>query len=307
MSIAPPRLQQGDTVGIVTLGSPLAADTINERIRFLEQLGFSVIVGDSVYERTGFLAGSAESRANDFMNMIRNPEVKWILPTRGGVGVAGIIPYLNFAEIRANPKIISGYSDITILLNVLAQFSDLITFQGLLLIDFRENTPPYNVEQFFSTTMNGFAPYPLTNPPSIPLEGRVSGVAIGELIGGNLTSFVGSLGTPYEIDTAGKVLFLEDTHEPTNTVYRYLAQLEAAGKFNDCAAILMGTCTDCPVSYSTSYQDVINSFLVPLGKPLITNVQSAHNYYKATLPIGANVRVDGTNGTITIVENTVQS
>ncbi|MBG9782807.1 S66 peptidase family protein [Shouchella lehensis] len=305
MSTAPPRLNQGDTVGIVTLGSPLSADTIRTRIDYLEQLGFNILLGESVFNRTGFLAGSAESRANDFMSMVLNPDVKWILPTRGGVGVAGMIPYLDFTQIRDNPKIISGYSDITILLNALYQFANLITFQGLLLIDFRDSTPAYNFDQFFSATMNGNAPYLFLNPPGIPLQGKVDGVGTGELIGGNLTSFVDSLGTPYEINTRGKVIFLEDTHEATNTIYRYLAHLEAAGKFEDCEAILMGTCTDCPISYNTSYQDLIETFIVPLGKPLVTNVQSAHNYYKGTLPIGANVRVDGTNGTITVLDNTV--
>lgn len=83
------------------------------------------------------------------MNMFTNENVKAILPTRGGVGVA-ILPFLDFGVIRTNPKIISGYSDITILLNALAQFSNLITFHSLLLINFHQSTPAYNFNQFFS-------------------------------------------------------------------------------------------------------------------------------------------------------------
>lgn len=305
MAQKPPRLQQGDAVGIVTLGSPRSADAINANVAYLRGLGFQPVLGEHVYARTGFLAGPPQDRASDFMTMIEDPSIKWILPTRGGVGVAGIFPYLDFDTIRANPKIISGYSDITILLNVLYQEADLIGFHSLLLLDFQNGTPDYNFNQFFSSTMMPSSPRLLENPPGFPLNGLVNGRGRGPLVGGNLTSFVDSLGTPYEIDTAGKVIFLEDTHEPVNTVYRYLAHLEAAGKFADCEAIIMGTCTSCPIAYNTSYDELISGFLVPLGKPLVTNLQSGHGYYKASVPIGAEVEVDGTNGRITILENTV--
>ncbi len=285
---------------------PLAADTINARIQYLEQFGFHVVLGDSVYQRTGFLAGTPESRAADFMSMITNNAVKWILPSRGGVGVAGILPYLDYDEIRANPKIVSGYSDITILLNVLSQYADLLTFQGLLLTDFQPSTPEYNFTSFFSSVMTLQAPRALQNPDGFPLIGKVPGVASGEIVGGNLTSFVDSIGTPYEIDTAGKIIVLEDTNESINTIYRYLAHLEAAGKFADCAAIVMGTCSNCSIAYNTSYDDLIEGFLVPLGKPLLSNLQTAHGQYKVCVPIGALARVDGTNATITILDRTVR-
>src|SRR5690625_1914988 len=152
MAIKPPILQFGDTVGIVTLGSPLAPAIINERIMTLSSYGFQVVLGESVYAQTGFLAGSPEMRAQDLMNMFTNENVKLILPTRGGVGVEGILPYLDYQLIQKNPKLISGYSDITILLNTLAQFSNLITLHSLLLVNFRQGEPTYNFDQFFSAT-----------------------------------------------------------------------------------------------------------------------------------------------------------
>src|SRR5690625_735396 len=152
MAIKPPILQQGDTVGIVTLGSPLAPNIINQRIQVLESFGFNVVLGQNVYTATGFTAGTEAERANDLMNMFANENVKMILPTRGGVGVAGILPFLDFGFIQSHPKIISGYSDITSLLNVIAQMSNLITFHSLLLLDFRLDTPAYNYNQFFAAT-----------------------------------------------------------------------------------------------------------------------------------------------------------
>jgi muramoyltetrapeptide carboxypeptidase len=219
------------------------------------------------------------------MMMFENKQVKMILPTRGGTGVIDILPYLDYGVISRNPKIVAGYSDITILLNVLYQYSALEAFHGLLLIDFKPETPPYNFNQFFAATSTMTAPRVIHNPPGIPMISLVRGNVTGPIVGGNLTSIVGSLGTPYEIDTRGKIFLLECTHDPSNTIYRYLKQLMLAGKFRDCIGIIMGQCTECPTSYNTSYNDLINVLLVPLEKPLMTNVATAHGYYKITLPI----------------------
>ena len=115
-------------------------------------MGFNIVFGEHVYSYGGIVAASAQQRADDLMNMFRDPSVKMILATRGGTGVQTILPYLNFEVIRQNPKIISGYSDITVLLNSLYQFSNLITFHSLMLIDFRPETPAYNFNQFFEAT-----------------------------------------------------------------------------------------------------------------------------------------------------------
>ncbi|MBY7142082.1 LD-carboxypeptidase [Virgibacillus sp. NKC19-3] len=307
MAIKPSILQPGDTVGIVTLGSPLSADVINNRIQTLKELGFEVVLGEHVYAADGFLAGTDQERASDLMTMFSDDRVKLILPTRGGVGVAGILPYLDYSFIQEHPKLISGYSDITVLLNVLAQYADLITFQSLMLIDFSLSTPSYNYDQFFEATSVLTSQRQIENPPWIPQVSRVSGNVTGPIVGGNITSFVDILGTPYEIDTSGKILLLEETHEPINTVYRYLNALKLAGKFQDCIGIVMGECTECPASYGVTYEDLINDFLVPLGKPLMTNVATAHGTYKAAIPIGATVNLDTMNNTLTVMESTVRS
>lgn len=298
-------LRAGDTFGIVTLGSPLDPTEINDRISFLEHHGFHVVIGDSVYESNGYLAGTDRQRAADLMRMYQNPNVKAILPTRGGVGVEGILPYLDYCYISNHPKIISGYSDITILLNVLYQLTNQITFHSLLLLDFRESTPEYNFAQYISSVTTTQAPRQIVNPPDMPLIGRVPGNVKGPLVGGNLTSFVGSLGTKYEINTKGKILLLEETHEPVNTVYRYFNQLKVAGKFKDCVGIIIGECTDCTDEYGKTYEDLISEFIVPLGKPLLTNLASGHGKYKAAIPIGAMANLNTIKNTLTILQPTV--
>ncbi|MFD1356876.1 LD-carboxypeptidase [Fictibacillus halophilus] len=305
MAIKPRQLQRGDTIGIVTLGSPLDANTINQGINTLRNMGFQVILGDHVYASNGFLAGTPEQQAADLMSMFENPQVKLVLPTRGGVGVASILPYLDFPLISENPKLISGYSDITILLNVLYQYANLVTFHSLMLLDFKPDTPDYNYNQFFNATTRLTAPWSINNPPGIPLVSKVPGNVTGPIVGGNLTSFVGTLGTPYEIDTKGKILLIEDTHEPVNTIFRYVNHLKLAGKFDDCIGIIMGECTNCNPAYGKTFENVIDEFIVPLGKPLMTNLTSGHGFYKAAVPFGVNVNMNTTNRTITVMEPTV--
>ncbi|MCZ2259958.1 S66 peptidase family protein [Sporosarcina sp. G11-34] len=305
MATRPPQLQSGDTVGIVTLGSPLEASRINEGIATLRAMGLNVVLGNYVYASNGFLAATPKEMASDLMKMFLNKEVKWILPTRGGVGVAGILPFLDFSIISRNPKIISGYSDITVLLNVLYEYANLITFQSLLLLDINPRTPAYNFNQFFFATSNLTAPWEIKNPLGMSLISNVPGNVTGPIVGGNLTSFIGTLGTPYETNTKGKIILLEETHEPINTVYRYLSHLSLAGKFDDCIGIIMGECTNCIPAYGKTYNDLINEFLVPFGKPLISNLATAHGLYKATIPIGATINMNAYNRTLTVMEPTV--
>ena len=305
MATRPPILRAGDTVGIVTLGSPPDAGTIDVGIQTLESMGFNVLVGENAYSNAGIVAASAMERASDLMNMFENPEVRAIIPTRGGTGVADIIPYLDYDVIRSNPKIITGYSDITILLNVLYQFADLITFHSLLLLNFRPSTPAYNFNQFFTATSTITAPRPLENPPGMPLISRIQGNVTGTIVGGNLASFVDTLGTPFEVDTKDRILFIEETHEAASRVYRMIAHLIHAGKFRDCAGIIMGECAGCYANYGKTYEDIINEVIVPLGKPLMTNLASGHGVYKMAIPIGAVTNLNTYDNTLTVLEPTV--
>ncbi|WP_280771935.1 S66 peptidase family protein [Salipaludibacillus daqingensis] len=307
MGNRPPLLQAGDSIGLVTPGSPIDANMINARAQNLSEMGFNIVFGQNVYSFDGIVAAPAEQRAEDIMNMFINPDVKMIMTTRGGTGVQTLLPYLDFDVIRNNPKIISGYSDITVLLNALYQFSNLITFHSLMLIDFRLDTPAYNYNQFFEATSTLISPRSIQNPPNMPLTSLVQGNVTAPIVGGNMTSLVNTLGTPYEIETTGKILFLEEINAPTNMIYRYFTQLSMAGKFQDCIGIVMGECTNCLVSYGTTYTDLINNWLVLLGKPLMVNLATGHGFYKAAIPIGATVNLDTTENTISVLEPSVSS
>jgi muramoyltetrapeptide carboxypeptidase len=305
VAIKPPILRAGDTIGVVTLGSPIAAETVNERVATLRNMGFNVVLGRYVYTYTGYLAGTDQQRASDLMAMFQNPSVRAIIPTRGGVGVIGILPYLDYRIIQDNPKIVTGYSDITVLLNALYQFANLTAFHSLLLIDFTPATPAYNFNQFFAATSTFTSPRVLQNPPGIPIVSRVQGNVTGPIVGGNLVSLTNSLGTPFEIDTRGKIFLIEEVHEPINRVYRNIIQLRLAGKFRDCIGIIMGECTGCSVQYNQTYEDLIRNVIVPLGKPLMTNLATGHGTFKMAIPFGVNANLNTFNNSLTILEPTV--
>ncbi|GAK12755.1 LD-carboxypeptidase [Geomicrobium sp. JCM 19039] len=292
MAIRPERLEAGDTVGVVSVGSPLSREVIDERIAYLESLGLRVIIGEHTYEENGFLAGDDESRAEDFMNMVVNNEVKMILPVRGGVGVIGMLKYLDYNLIQANPKIVTGYSDVTILLNALYEFANVESLHSLMLIDFKLSTPAFNFDRFFTAVSEVNEPFRVENPPASSMRSLVPGIATGDIIGGNLTSLLGGLGTPYEWDARGKVLLIEEINDSTGRVYRGLQQLEEAGKLDGCEGFLIGRCSRCYPSYEVSFNQLIESFFVPIGKPTITNIMSGHGTYKTTIPIGAEVTMN---------------
>ena len=169
MAVRPPILQPGDTIGIVTLGSPLDASVMNARVQTLQSMGFQVLLGEHVYAQNGFLAGTDQERASDLMNMFQNEQVKMILPSRGGVGVAGILPHLDYDTIRRHPKIVTGYSDITSLLNVLYQSADLITFHSLLLDRLPVGDTGIQLRPIFCGGVHAHLPQSHKNPPGVPL------------------------------------------------------------------------------------------------------------------------------------------
>ena len=140
-------------------------------------------------------------------------------------------------------------------------------------------------------------PGPIAEPPGRPVEALFPGRAEGILAGGNLTVLAAGLGTPYEIDTRGRILFLEDVNEPLYRLDRNLTSLALAGKFDDCAGVLLGTFEGCPLTSgptpeALSLEDILKGFLEPLGKPVVRSLQAGHSFPKVTLPLGACLRME---------------
>jgi len=309
--IKPPRLKEGDTIGMVLPASmSFEADNIGRGREQLEALGFRVKLGAHVLGRNGYLAGEDRDRAADINAMFGDAEVAGISCFTGGWGTPRLLPYLDYALIRRNPKVLIGFSDITGLLNAVHRKTGLVTFHGPNADSLYE---PYTLANFRRAVISNEPIGLLPNPPKretdlIDRDNRVitlrGGKASGRLVGGNLTLIASMTGTPYEIDTNGAILFLEDTHEELYRVDRMLTQLWLAGKLDGIAGFVFGRCTDCPVNGpSFSLGEILRERFSHV--PSISGLSFGHIEKKLTLPIGVRATLDADAGTLTIEESAV--
>lgn len=292
--IRPQRLHEGDTIGIVAPSGPVQREKLKRALPFFEGLGLHVKLGKHVYRGYGYLAGTDAERLEDFHTMIADPEVKAVICARGGYGAGRIVPQLDFALIRTSPKIIWGYSDITYLHTALRQQTGLVTFHGpmpasdIAKVEFDDLSA-----QMFRQL---FQPADLLYSEKIaPLYANSSARAEGELVGGNLSLLVSTLGTAYEIDTAGKILLLEDIGEEPYRVDGMLNQLKLAGKLSGVAGIAIGDFSGAEPSRDPSLllNDVFDHYLYQLDVPVISGFRIGHCLPHFAVPLGTKAVLSG--------------
>lgn len=287
----PTSIKLGDTIGILAPASGDENLFIDEKICILKNLGFKIKTGNHLYDKLGYLAGTDEARASDLMDFFCDDNIKMIMCLRGGYGSMRILPYLDFKKLKNINKIFMGYSDITCILNTLYSKLGLVTFHGpMATSDFNDK---YTLSSFINTATNLTSSYNIVNPPHIPLICHGTTNATGTLIGGNLSIICSTLGTPYEIDTHNKILFIEDVGEDVYSIDRMLCQLKFSGKLDSCSGFLLGQFKNCNTK-KTSYtlNDVFNNYIFSLNKPVISNFMSGHDTPNLTIPIGAKTKLD---------------
>lgn len=310
--IQPKRLQFGDTLGIIgPSGAVRTAGAVERAAQYAQSLGFKVKIGESANAKYGYLSGTDALRAQDVNAMFADPQVDAIICTRGGYGTMRMLDLLDYDLIRRNPKIFVGFSDITAMHIAFQKHCNLITFHGPMATMWNEElTQDFMRDSLFSAIMNPAPMGELRNAPGYAPRRCVNpGIAEGELVGGNLSLIAGTIGTPYEIDTKDRILFIEEVGERTYCVDRMLTQLRLAGKFRDCAGIVFGDFNNCPVEYpdfGLTLEEVIRDCAASCGKPIFTGLQAGHVTPKLTLPLGARVRMDADRCTLTVLEGAVR-
>jgi muramoyltetrapeptide carboxypeptidase len=315
--IKPPRLQSGDTIGVVAPASPPPDPrAIDRATALLRALGFQVKLGTHVRQRRGFLAGTDRERAGDLMKLFADPGVKAILCVRGGHGVTRLLPLLDFGLIRRHPKIFVGYSDLTALHAALQARANLVTFHGPMLnADFlAHHFPPFTCESFFRTLTQPAAPGSLCQGcPDKTVSVLRGGTASGLLTGGNLTMLCALLGTPWQPVLRGKILLLEEINEAPYRVDRMLTQLLNAGLLQTAAGIAIGQNHACEDRIARkrgecrqSLRDVFRDRLLPLRVPVVTGLPFGHVPLNATVPLGVAAVLDGKRGDLVVAESAVR-
>ncbi len=304
--IKPQALKRGDTVGLIAPASPTTEEKRKLAQKALEELGFQVKMGPSCYRKLGYLAGTDEQRAQDVNTMFADPEVRGIFCLRGGYGGARILGRLDYEMIRKNPKVFVGYSDITVLHIALNQKSDLVTFHGpMAASDMAGDFDEYSKHSLLRAVTLPEPMNTVLNPEKEEIKTLVAGKTQGKITGGNLASIVSTLGTPYEIETEGKLLFLEDIDEKPYRVDRMLTQLLLAGKLQEARGFIIGQWQNYEApdpEESLTLQQVLEDILGPLNKPTLYNVKAGHCRPQLTLPLGVEGFLDGDAGKLVIKE-----
>ncbi|WP_138206483.1 S66 peptidase family protein [Haloimpatiens lingqiaonensis] len=301
------KFKIGDTIGIVAPSGPENKENILQNIDIFTSLGFKIKLAKNIFNRKGYLAGTDEERVSDLMEMFKDKNVDIIMCLRGGYGSSRLLPLIDWSIIKNNPKIFIGYSDITILLNEIYRRCNLITFHGPM---FTSNLKEkHTLESLLTTLQQGFKPYSI-NSYDIHVKSSVNYITEGFLVGGNLSLICSTLGTPYEINTTEKILFLEEIGEEPYKIDRMLTQLHEANKLEKCRGFILGHFTNCDTenpANSLSLNEVIKDKILSLNKPTLFNFPSGHDYPNITLPIGAKIRLNCIKCKIDVLEGVVGS
>ncbi len=316
MPLKPPRLEPGDTIGLVAPASaPADPAVIDLAESVIARLGFKIAFAPNVRKRWGFLAGSDRERAGDLMGMFLDRRVRAILCLRGGYGTSRLLPFLDYPKIRAHPKIFVGYSDITSLHCAFSSKSNLLSFHGPMFSSdlIKSTLPEFTRRSFVRTLMEA-------KPPGSVCQGyhrkTVSivhrGKARGRLAGGNISILCATLGTPFQPSFKGKILFFEDLDEVPYRFDRMLTHLLNAGLLQQVAGVAIGINHNCldpgagkTAEYRQTLAEVFAERLAPLKVPVVSGLPFGHVPHNATLPVGALATLDGEQGDLCIDEAAV--
>jgi muramoyltetrapeptide carboxypeptidase len=312
----PPRLRQGDTVGLIApAGFSDDLEELEAITATLAGMGLVAKIGQHVLTRYGYLAGSDRERAGDLNAMYADPSVRAVFTVHGGWGCARMLPFIDWATIRANPKLLIGFSDVTALHLAFAAKAGFPTIHGpnaanswqemswnsLWRLAFQGETPIFR-----NPDLAGVDPLQQERWRTTTIR---PGKATGRLIGGNLSILTSLVGTPWLPDFTGAILFLEESGEAEYRIDRMLTQLEQAGVFRKLAGILFGQCTRCTIGVPDytgfTVAQVLHQHFQPLGIPAFAGANIGHVGNQISVPLGVRAEIDATAGTISVLEPAV--
>lgn len=299
--LRPRALAPGDTVAVVAPASPVRfPDRLQAGLALLTDWGLRPRVMPHVHDETGFLAGSDDDRLADLHAAWTDPQVRAVWCARGGYGCSRLADRLDPALLRADPKALVGFSDVTALHLVLAR-SGVVSFHGPLGEWNPARTDTASAASLHrALTETG----PLGVLPTGPLATLVPGRAEGPLVGGNLSLLTAAVGTPDEPDTAGRLLLLEDVGEKPYAVDRMLRHLLRAGLVERAAGLVFGAFARCEEIRRPSFtvEQVLAAFARDVGLPAVAGAPLGHGPGQLTVPLGVAAELDAGPGTLALTE-----
>jgi muramoyltetrapeptide carboxypeptidase len=285
-------LKKGDTIGIIAPAGPVRNENdFRAGLQILTELGFNPRYRSDILRQHGYLAGTDQERLAEMHELWRDPEVKAILAVRGGYGCLRLLPDLDFALIRQQPKMLIGFSDLTALLLAIQQRTGLITFHGPML-----TTLPRSDRDSQEAFFNQLTGQPRPEIKIKNLEILQSGQAQGRLLPGNLTSLAHLLGTPFEPDWNNTILVLEDIGEAPYRIDRLLTHLWAAGRLEQISGLILGDFDQC--GEQEAIWERALTLLAHRSIPIWANFPCGHGSRNQILPVGAKAQMDSSSGRI---------
>jgi len=281
----PARIKPGDTIGIVAPAGPFDRDTFSRGIRAIEDMGFNIFVPPEIFEKNRYLAGSDKHRVKYVNQLFADNSIDAIICARGGYGSMRILPLLDYDTLKTNPKVFVGFSDITILLSVLSTRCNLVTFHGPVITSLADASEVTKLSLYRNLASGSNLEINLSGGRTIK-----SGVAAGEVCGGNLTMLCHLVGTPFAPDFENKILFMEDRGEAPYRIDRMLVHMELAGCFNGISGIILGAFEECG-----SIEDIIKIIEELSEKypvPILAGLDAGHGSHNLTLPLGIDATLD---------------
>ncbi len=300
----PQYLKQGSVIGITCPSSYIPLERIQFAASVLESKGYKILLGNICGTQFNYFSGTDEERLADLQMMLDNPGVDAILMGRGGYGMGRIIDKLDFTAFVQKPKWICGFSDIIILQNHIQANFNIPVLHSPMCNAYKEeyiNAP--HLQSFFNAITGNTLTYSF--PSS---EYNRNGNAQGILTGGNLAILAHLTGSKSEIDTTGKILFIEDIGEVLYNIDRLMINLKRAGKLDNLAALIVGGLTDLTDTerpFGATAEQIIWDNVKEYSYPVCFNFPAGHIDINYTLTLGMchKLSVNGNGSTLELIRN----
>lgn len=309
MTLLASRLRLGDTIGVFTPSgeiddSPSESpyEELEKGTRFLEKLGFKVVLGENALKRGYFGAGTPQERADDINQMFANPDIHALISSHGGIHANSILPYLDYDLIRRNPKILMGFSDVSTLHLGIYSKTGLVTFHGNMVIWYFGMEPQeYDRQEFLDRLVTGKIGPVNKHSEWRTVRGEKS--AEGKLLGGNDWVMSWLLGTPYFPDMSDSILFIEIPGFAPGSFYNRLTQFKQAGIFEKVKGVLIGFANE---KDGYKAEDIFLEVTAEYDFPIVKTDDFGHNCPNTTLPVGVQCRLDPASARLEILEACVK-
>jgi len=298
--IIPPYLQPGNTIGIASPASKIDRQDVEPAIELLTNMGYKVEVSPHTFSSFHQYAATDRQRAADFQQLLDNPDIKAIICSRGGYGTLRMLQQLDWSKFRANPKWIVGFSDVTVLHSALNTMQ-IASIHGVMPRYFLIDGTP---SDSFASLMDALNGKPLSYELAHTETNR-AGNTTSELTGGNLSMLYSLRGTPLDIDTRGKILFIEDLNEYLYHLDRMMMNLKTGGKLDELSGLIVGSFTgmkDLDTPYGKTVEEIILDSVADYDFPVIFNFPAGHSQPNMALKMGCETRIITTENGIKITQ-----